>query len=69
MTLLEVTQRLLAERMDAGMSLREIAARSNGAVNHEWLKKFSAGKIDNPGVNSIQALHDCLKTMPASTAA
>ncbi len=43
------------------MSLREIADQSNGAVPHEWLKKFVAGKIDNPGVNYLQALHDCLK--------
>lgn len=51
------------------MSLREIATASGGAVNRDWLTKFAAGKIDNPGVNTVEALHDCLTKIPASTAA
>lgn len=69
MTLLERTQLLLSQRVDAGMSLREIATASGGAVNRDWLTKFAAGKIDNPGVNTVEALHDCLTKIPASTAA
>lgn len=69
MTLLERTQLLLSQRLDAGMSLREIAIASGGTVNRDWLTKFAAGKIENPGVNSIQSLHDFLQKLPAGTAA
>lgn len=75
MTLLERTQRLLAERLEQGKSLREIAAESGGKVSRDWLTKFAAGKIENPGVNTIQALHDTLASAekpgasPAKTAA
>lgn len=68
MTLLERTQILLSQRIDAGMSLREIAGASGGQVNRDWLTKFAAGKIENPGVNSIQSLHDCLVKIPANSA-
>ena len=62
MTLLESTLALLQRATDQGISLREIAP-AGGPVEHEWLKKFYAGKIDDPSVNRIQALHDRLSTM------
>lgn len=68
MQLLERTQLLLSQRLDSGMNLREIAAASGGQVNHEWLKKFAAGKIDDPGVSKIQSLHDALEKIPATAA-
>ncbi len=60
MTLLERTKGLLAEALQAGVNARQIAETSAGAVNHEWLKKFIAGKIDDPGVSKIQSLHNHL---------
>lgn len=51
------------------MSPGEIARISNGAVEREWLYKFAAGKIANPGINSIQSLHDVLKNMKTKRAA
>jgi hypothetical protein len=41
-------------------SLADIAKQSSGAVDHEWLKKFAAGKIADPSVNRIEALHSVL---------
>lgn len=60
MSLLESTQERLDKVTSAGVSLRAIAERSDGRINYEWLKKFAAGKIDNPGVNTIEDLHECL---------
>ncbi len=60
MSLLESTHALLAESLRAGHSLRAIADSSNGRVNREWLKKFAAGKIGNPGVTTIEDLHSTL---------
>lgn len=60
MSLLETTQQLLGKRLSAGLSLREIADSSEGRINYEWLKKFAQGKIDNPGVNTIEDLHETL---------
>jgi hypothetical protein len=38
-----------------------IAARAREPVNYEWLRKFAAGKIDNPGVKTIEQLHAALR--------
>ena len=57
MTLLERTQTLLDAELAKGTSLRQIARDSDGAVQYDWLKKFAAGMIGNPGVNQIEALH------------
>lgn len=59
MSLLESTQDLLKKALSGGASLRELAPEG-GEVEYEWLKKFKAGKIDDPSVNRIQALHDQL---------
>jgi hypothetical protein len=61
MSLLENTQALLAQATET-KSLREIAPEG-GPVEYEWLKKFSAGKIPDPSVNRIQALHDRLVSL------
>lgn len=68
MTLLERTQVLLNQRLPKGddpreraQALRAIAENSDDLVQLEWLKKFAAGKIENPGVVTIQSLHDCLQ--------
>lgn len=53
--LLDRTERLFRQTNKL-ISLREIAERSS--VGFEWLRKFSQGKIDDPGVKSVQALHD-----------
>jgi hypothetical protein len=68
MALLEITQRLLSDVLAAEVNLRQIAAESNGTVSHEWLKKFAAGKIEDPGVNRIQSLHDTLKSIKSKAA-
>lgn len=62
MSLLEKTVSMLELRLK-DRSLKQIARDCDGDVDYEWLKKFSAGKIDDPSVNRIQALHDCLKGM------
>lgn len=59
MTLLDRTTELLDKALAAGASLRELAPEG-GDVEYEWLKKFKAGKIDDPSVNRIQTLHDSL---------
>jgi hypothetical protein len=43
----------------AHQSWREIATGAD--VGLEWLKKLQAGEIENPGVVSIQKLHDYLE--------
>jgi len=41
---------------------------SKGAdVGLEWLKKFRARLIPNPGVNNVQALHDYLVALQPET--
>ena len=52
---LEQTRRLLQE---ATMPRREIALAAG--VDYEWLAKFSQGRIFDPGVRKVQALHDFL---------
>jgi hypothetical protein len=59
MSLLESTQQLL-DKSIRRHSLRAIADGSDGRINYEWLKKFAQGKIDNPGVNTIEDLHERL---------
>jgi hypothetical protein len=59
MSLLDATTALLQKELAAGATLRELAP-DGGPVEYEWLKKFSSGKIDDPSVNRIQALHDSL---------
>lgn len=63
MSLLESTQSLLERSTRAGHSLRQIAEQSDGRVNYEWLKKFAQGGIENPGVNTIEALHTTLRQL------
>jgi hypothetical protein len=67
MTLLESTLKLLHRATGKGISLREIAPE-NELVEYEWLKKFYAGKIEDPSVNRIQALHDRLSKMDLEAA-
>lgn len=68
MSLLEMTQLLLDETLAAGINPRQIAEESEGAVNYEWLKKFTAGKIPDPGVSRVQALHDALTAIKSKRA-
>ena len=56
MNLLDKTKVLLSVSKEPR---REIA--KNADVGFEWLKKFQAGEIENPGVVSIQKLHDYLE--------
>lgn len=63
MSLLEQTQEMLDRMLASGLSLRQIARDCGEHVDYEWLKKFNGGKIDDPSVNRIQALHDSLKSM------
>lgn len=63
MSLLESTQQLLDKVTAKGMSLRSIAESSHGRINYEWLKKFAAKKIDNPGVTTIEDLHKTLRAL------
>jgi hypothetical protein len=69
MTLLERTQELLNAVTAAGINLREIAEESRGAINYEWLKKFSARKVDDPGVNRVETLHKHLAAIKKRTRA
>lgn len=69
MQLLESTQALLERAKAAGIGLPEIAARSNGNVQYEWLVKFNRGHMENPGVLNVQALHDCLRRLKPKKAA
>ena len=63
MSLLESTQQLLDKATAKGVSLRAIAEKSDGRINYEWLKKFCQGKIDNPGVTTIEDLHKTLRDL------
>lgn len=65
MALLEKTEQLLQSRLKEGVSIPEIIEASNGTVGRDWLYKFYAGEIPNPGVRTIQSLHDCLKALRA----
>lgn len=69
MSLLESTLGLLRETQNRGVSLREIASSSDGDVEREWLYRLARGEIENPGVKSIQSLHDCLQKLKHKSAA
>jgi len=60
MNLLDSTKKLLKSRLEAGMTLREIANESKGEVQFEWLRKFADGTAENPTVTRVQGLHDFL---------
>lgn len=68
MSLLEQTESMLNNLLASGTSLRQIARDCGEDVDYEWLKKFSAGKIDDPSVNRIQSLHDRLLGLKNATA-
>lgn len=68
MSLLSVTKTLLRQKLSSGVSLRQLAADCGPDVDYEWLKKFNAGKIDDPSVNRIQALHDRLAALSSNAA-
>ena len=53
--LLDRTKKLLG---GCELPLPKIAARAG--VGYEWLKKFAADEIPDPGVRRIQTLHDFL---------
>ena len=36
-------------------------------LDYEWLNKLARGKINDPGVNKIQKLHDHLAALEAKT--
>jgi hypothetical protein len=63
MSLIESTKKLLKERTDQGTTLRQIVVESDGLIKRDWLYKFAQGDIENPGVNTIQSLHDYLKNL------
>jgi len=67
MSLLEQTQSLLTASLASGLSLKDVADESSGEVVYEWLKKFSAGKIEDPGVTRVEALHRCLSRIQQRT--
>lgn len=69
MALLEKTESMLKALVASGISLGQVARDSAGKVDYAWLIKFSAGKIDDPSVNRIQALHDVLRKIKPSTSA
>lgn len=52
-SLLDRTKKLLADRGDA--TFREIA--DGAEVPIEWLKSIHYGRIDNPGVKTLEKLH------------
>ena len=55
--LLDRARELLAGRPQ-DLSLVKIAAETG--LDYSWLSKFSQGRIPNPGVKSVQTLHDYL---------
>lgn len=67
MSLLGQTQELLTRTVSSGVSLRQIAEESDGTVVYEWLKKLSAGKIEDPGVSKIEALNKRLLEIKKAT--
>jgi hypothetical protein len=63
MPLFDLTNSLLKKALSSGLTLRDIAARSGGRVDYEWLKKYNQWTTKDPSVNRIQALHDTLMSM------
>lgn len=68
MQLLERTKVLLNRALKSGMTVKEIAKASGGAVPEEWLRKFRQKDkdgndvVDNPRVKFVQALYDQLQS-------
>lgn len=60
MSLLSSTRKKLVRAVRQGVSLAEISRHSGGRVDYEWLKKFWASKIVEPGVNRTESLHNVL---------
>jgi len=52
-SLLDRTKKLLDARGE--ISLRRIAVETG--INEHWLRSFSAGRADNPGVQRLEKLH------------
>jgi transposase len=63
------TLALLKKHTAQGLSLRQIAAKSGGKVDYDWLRKFAAEAATDPGVNRVEGLHDFLLTLPLTRAA
>jgi len=61
MTMLTETRTML-DRALAEYTLREIAG-DDGAISYEWLKKLKQGRIPDPGVTRVEALHARLKVL------
>jgi len=56
--LLDSTNILLKSYLDEGGTLRRISYETG--MNYAWLRRFNQGKVPNPGVNTVQQLHDHL---------
>lgn len=56
-TLLESTYEQLKAR-DRALTLRRIA--EGAGVDYEWLAKFSQNRINDPGVQKVEAVHKFL---------
>lgn len=50
-SLIDVARKLYADK-GALLSTRDIAKRMN--VSHEWVRRFVAGDIPNPGVRTLE---------------
>ncbi len=61
MLMLDTTKQLLDEALSQGLFLTEIADVEN--VDYEWLKKFAAGKIEEPGTVKLEHLHNRLAAL------
>ena len=57
----------LALLKNCDLPLKRISDMSD--VEYEWLKRLARGEIPNPGVKSIQTLHDFLISLPTNSAA
>lgn len=51
-SLLDVARKLHADK-GALLTTRDIAKRMN--VSHEWVRRFIAGEIPNPGVKTLES--------------
>lgn len=61
--LLDRTYRLLANRRDLDLTLKDIAEGAD--VDESWLAKFNRKVIPSPGVNLVQKVHDFLASRAA----
>jgi transcriptional regulator with XRE-family HTH domain len=41
----------------------EVARRTGGRLSYDWVAKFAAGRMRNPTVTSLAALHDALRAL------